>query len=455
MSWVHPVTQSLKVLSRGLFLATIARRVNALPSPYPCLAVTRIVLPDVPAIRQTYGDAIADQILERVYGNIAVFAPDCAIGSSADGRIMLTYDYDPGWVELREVAQDIREAINACRRDGWVSFSANCSIGSSSFCGNVERGASLDLAAELMRQADLAAELAAEYGENGFLLYTAAEDARIRRATVLDQLLRDAVVRDEFSLHYQPLVDLRTREVVALEALIRWDSPSAGKRSPDEFIPAAEKSGLITQIGAMVIDAVIKQIGAWSRTGWLPPKVAINVSAAQLLDAEFCNLLMHGLVREGVDPARIELEVTERTLITAPQAARSLLEGLRASGISVALDDFGVGYSSLQYLRDLPISKLKIDRCFIRDIATSSRDRALVNSILGLGRALGLEVVAEGIETQEQATALLECGCHYGQGFLYSHPVPPRLLPAIAQELSSCRAAVQPQPIRSTGPASP
>ncbi len=420
-----------------MFSAAVASRLSALPSPYPCLAITRIVLPDVPAIRQTYGDGIADQLLERVYASIRKFAPDCVLGTSADGRIMLTYEYDPEWTDLHEVAVDLRSAISDSRRGNWLSFSAPCSIGSSRFSGEVARGASLDLADELIRQADLAAELAIDHGEDGFLLYTVDEDARIRRATILDQLLRDAIMRNEFTLHYQPLVDLRSSEMVSMEALIRWNSPSTGICSPDEFIPAAEKSGLIIQIGAMVIDAAVKQVGAWKSVGWQAPKVAINVSSAQLLNADFCSTLMGALARECVDPSRIELEVTERTLIAAPAAARALLEGLRASGISVALDDFGVGYSSLQYLRDLPISKLKIDRSFVQDVGENDRSRALVKSIVSLGEALGLEVVAEGIETELQAGALLGCGCKFGQGFLFSRPKPPGFMQAISEDLRS------------------
>jgi EAL domain-containing protein (putative c-di-GMP-specific phosphodiesterase class I)/GGDEF domain-containing protein len=420
-----------------MFSAAVAARLSALPSPYPCLAVTRVVLPDVPAIRQTYGDGIADQLLERLYTSIRKFAPDCIIGASADGRIMLTYEYDPDWTDLHEVAADLRAAISESRRGNWLSFSAPCSIGSARFSGEIARGASIDVADELIRQADLAAELAVEHGDNGFLLYTVEEDARIRRATVLDQLLRDAITRNEFTLHYQPLVDLQTFEMVSLEALIRWNSPSTGVCSPDEFIPAAEKSGLIIQIGAMVIEAAIRQVSAWKRVGWQPPRVAVNVSSAQLLNADFCGMLMGALAREGVDPSRIELEVTERTLITAPAAARALLEGLRASGISVALDDFGVGYSSLQYLRDLPISKLKIDRSFVLDVGENDRSRALIKSIVSLGTALDLEVVAEGIETEIQAAALLDCGCRLGQGYLFSRPKPPSFIQGISEDLRS------------------
>ena len=278
-------------------------------------------------------------------------------------------------------------------------------------------------------------DLALKSGERRFCLYSEAQDAQVRDATMLEQHLRQAVVRSEFLLHYQPSVDLDTSEIVSLEALIRWQSPARGLRSPDEFIPVAEASGLIVQIGATVIDVAVRQVRAWMDADWFPPKLAINVSAAQLMDRDFPSLVTRALERERVDPCQIELEMTERTLVADPASARELLDELRERGVSVALDDFGVGYSSLQYLRDLPISKIKIDRSFVRDIATDRRDLALVKTVVTLGDALGLEVVAEGIETASQLDAVRNCGCHVGQGYFFSRAQPASQVPTLQRQL--------------------
>jgi EAL domain-containing protein (putative c-di-GMP-specific phosphodiesterase class I) len=383
-----------------------------------------VLLPNLPALRLTFGDDVAQHILSRTCAKIMAFAPESIVGQGQDDRVMMTYEYDPEWTDLADVAADLLEAIDHRVPGSDVSLPAACVVGAATHRAGGPRGSALDVASELLRQAELAADLSAKQSEVRFCVYSEQHDAQIRNATILEQHLRRAIARHEFVLHYQPTVDLRTLDTVALEALVRWRSSVGELRFPDEFIPAAETNGLIVQIGSDVLDIAVRQLSAWAKEGWSPGKLAVNISAAQLMDRDFPAFVSQLLDREGVNPRSLELEVTERTLIAEPQSARSLLADLRSRGISVALDDFGVGYSSLQYLRDLPISKLKIDRSFVCGVEKGGRDAALVQSVVSLGEALGLEVVAEGIETEAQLRALRDCGCNFGQGYLFSEPRP-------------------------------
>ena len=415
--------QQPSVLSRGQFLAAVARRLAALPAPFPNLAVMSILVPDLQALRLTFGDDVAEHILARTGAAIATFSPEAVVGQGQGGRMMLTYEYDPDWTDLADVASDLLDTIDQPGFMSTLSLPASCVVGAATQKAGGPRGKALDVATELLRQAELAADLSAK-GDERFCVYSELHDARIRSATLLEQNLRRAITRNEFLLHYQPTVDLRTQTTVAYEGLVRWQSSASDLRFPDDFIPAAETSGLIVQIGSNVLDIAVRQLRSWAADGWSPGKLAVNVSAAQLMDRSFPATVSRILDREGVDPAKLELEVTERTLISQPDSARALLVDLRSRGISVALDDFGVGYSSLQYLRDLPITKLKIDRSFIADVAKGRRDAALVRMVVNLGDALGMEVVAEGIETETQRCALLDCGCALGQGYAFSAPQP-------------------------------
>jgi EAL domain-containing protein (putative c-di-GMP-specific phosphodiesterase class I)/GGDEF domain-containing protein len=421
------------------FLAAVARRLTAMPAPFPDLAVISVVLPGLSALRQTYGTAAAEQLLDRIYSALQRFSPESVIGRSTDAQFAMTYEFDSTWIDVTEIAAEVRAVIDGASNDRQLSAVAPANLGTVVHSGHTARGTALDLATELLRQSDLAVQSASRQGQNGFVLYSAEEDARIRSATVLDQSLRRAVARGDFCLHYQPVVDLRSLEMVGMEGLVRWNSAGGVLRGPNDFIPAAEASGLIVQIGAAVVDIALRQLDAWSSDGWSPPRLAINVAAAQLQDPGFRDAIVRAVSSGRIRPADLELEITERTLITWSSATRRLFDELREMGIGVSLDDFGTGYSSLQYLRDIPIGKLKIDRTFVRNITVEPRDAALVKMIVDLGGALGFEIVAEGIEEVGQAEKLLECGCTIGQGYLYSRPQPAANLPGLQSMLRQRR----------------
>lgn len=277
-------------------------------------------------------------------------------------------------------------------------------------------------ALDLVKHADMAMFQAKEAGRNGWQLYDADIRARSKRAADTRARLVRALERNEFVLHYQPQVDLRTGELVGAEALIRWFCD--GKMVPPaEFIPVAEQTGLIVPIGTWVIEEACRQARAWQDQGLPPIRVAVNLSARQFFNGGVVEVIEAALRDSGLDPRWLEVEITESLAMKNTEAACRVLAALHRRGVTVALDDFGTGYSSLAYLRQFPIDRLKLDRSFLAEATTDVEQRALVSAIIGLAHAIRMEVVAEGIETREQLEMLGADGCDIGQGFGLSHPV--------------------------------
>jgi EAL domain-containing protein (putative c-di-GMP-specific phosphodiesterase class I) len=239
----------------------------------------------------------------------------------------------------------------------------------------------------------------------------------------IEQNLRRALERKEFSLHYQPKIDLATGTLTGAEALLRWTHPIQGLVSPAQFIPVAEDSGLILPIGAWVMREACTQAQEWLQAGLPLGTIAVNVSAIEFRNQEFLEELFAILSETGLDPRNLELEVTESVLMKDPEAATSILQRLRDRGVRVAVDDFGTGYSSLSYLRKLPLDALKIDQSFVRQIADSPDETIIVSAIINMGRSLHLRVIAEGVETAEKLEFLQNNHCHEAQGYYFSRPI--------------------------------
>ena len=241
-----------------------------------------------------------------------------------------------------------------------------------------------------------------------------------RRRMTVERELREALSRNELVVHYQPQVDLRTWTIRSAEALVRWNHPTLGAVSPAEFIPVAEETGLIHNIGAWVLAKACSDA-----QHWLPGlRIAVNASAAQVQRAGFVNELRQMLARYEIDPAQLEVEITESLLMEDIAVALENLHAIKQLGVRIALDDFGTGYSSLAYLRRFPFDKLKIDRAFIRELMSTSDARAIVRTILQLARVLGMDTVAEGVEEPAQLEVLGHVGCSAIQGFLVARPMP-------------------------------
>ena len=280
-------------------------------------------------------------------------------------------------------------------------------------------------AADLLRAADVALHRAKATGV-GYAVFDAAMNVEALERLDLEADLRRAVDHEEFVVYYQPKVELSTGRIIGAEALVRWQSPRRGMVSPAKFIPVAEETGLIRGIGGWVLREACLQAKEWR--AHLPscsrPVVSVNLSAAQLKHPGFVQEVARTIEETGVDPASLVLEITESMLMEDAERGVETLCGLKALGLRVALDDFGKGYSSLAYLKRFPIDTLKIDRAFVDGLGREPGDTAIVRAIMGLARALGLEVVAEGIETAEQLGLLKELDCDYGQGYYFARPLP-------------------------------
>lgn len=278
--------------------------------------------------------------------------------------------------------------------------------------------------AELLRSADTAMYHSKEQGRNTYNYFTEAMNQGVSRRLRLEEYLQGALERKEFKLYFQPILDTATRDIVAVEALLRWNNPTLGEVRPDEFIPIMEQTGQIVSIGNYVIWEALSQVRKWKDIRNSIPKVAINVSPRQFRDPNFAQTIEDALNEFVLTNADIELEVTEGVLMSGHAYIDETLKALNKLGVGIVMDDFGTGYSSLSYLRNYPFEALKIDRSFISDITTDPADRELVNAVIAMAHGLGLKVIAEGVETEGQLSHLLEQGCEMAQGYLLCPPIP-------------------------------
>jgi len=278
-------------------------------------------------------------------------------------------------------------------------------------------------ASEIMRSADLAMYRAKSEGKGRYAVYEPAMHEHVLERLALKADLQRAVVTDEFDVHYQPIVVLRSGAIVGVEALVRWNHPERGLVLPGDFIGLAEETGLILPLGRHVLHEACRQVASWRRQGHSGLGVSVNISAKQLTSRNLPCEVETALYDYTLDASALTLEITESMLLDSPVVV-SRLDELRDLGVRIAIDDFGTGYSSLNYLRRFPVDTLKIARAFVEEIGSSQEQDRLVEAILRLGSTMGLETVAEGIELETQRDALRALRCTYGQGFLYSRPVP-------------------------------
>ncbi|SFB87027.1 PAS domain S-box-containing protein/diguanylate cyclase (GGDEF) domain-containing protein [Massilia yuzhufengensis] len=276
----------------------------------------------------------------------------------------------------------------------------------------------------LVRNADVAMYQAKARGRNGYQFYAASMSGEGLERLRLEALLRRAIEKNEIYLHYQPQVDIATRQLIGVEALVRWHNPELGQVAPVRFIPVAEDTGFISQLGQWVLAEACRQMICWDTAGLRVPKMAVNLSVRQFERGSIAPMVASVLQEAGLEAQRLQLEVTESVIMNTGDAL-GYVNDLRAVGVGLAIDDFGTGYSSLAYLSQLPVQTLKIDRSFIQDISTDANDEAIAVAIIQLGKSLNLSVVAEGVENEEQAAFLLRHGCRHAQGYLYSRPVAP------------------------------
>ena len=279
-------------------------------------------------------------------------------------------------------------------------------------------------AGTLLKNADMAMYHSKHEGRNGYHFYTASLMARTQEGLSLENKLRRALEREELFLHYQPKVQVRTGRVVGVEALLRWQHPELGLISPTKFIPLAEEMGLIVQVGEWVLRTACRQNKVWQAAGLPPMPVAVNISSHQFRHGNLLKTIPYILNESCLDASYLELELTETSIMVDANSAITTLNELKKMGLKLSVDDFGTGYSSLNYLRQFPIDSLKIDRSFIRDMTKISEDSAITAAIIAMAHRLNLNVIAEGVETEEQLAFLKDYGCDEIQGHLFCKPLP-------------------------------
>jgi EAL domain-containing protein (putative c-di-GMP-specific phosphodiesterase class I) len=282
-------------------------------------------------------------------------------------------------------------------------------------------GSEFDL---LLSNADAAMRRAKSDGGNAFQFYAAAMTREATERIELENALRVAPERGELELHYQPQIEIESGRITGVEALLRWNHPTRGSVPPGQFVPIAEESDLINVLGEWALVEACRQMSIWDRSGSSVPQVAVNVSARQFRSPDFVEVVTRALRRHELDPGRLELELTESVLIEDRDRAVDILQRLKALGVQIAVDDFGTGYSSLSYLSGLPVDCLKIDRSFVVQTTNGGRDAAIAQAIISLAHALGIRVVAEGVETLEQLRFLRLHRCDESQGQLFARPHP-------------------------------
>jgi diguanylate cyclase (GGDEF)-like protein/PAS domain S-box-containing protein len=357
------------------------------------------------------GDELLRTVSERLMG--VVRDGDTVARLGADAFAVLAADLArPD--DVMAVVRKIREAMRQPFRAGETDVQLTVSIGASV---SPRDGSEFDL---LLRNADAAVHRVKTDGRDGFQFYAAEMTRDATDRIDLEAGLRRALERKELEMHFQPQIGLADGRVVGVEALMRWRHAERGWISPALFMPIAEDTDLINELGAFALGEGLRQLGAWRAAGQAPLRLAVNVSARQFRSPGFVEAVARALRAGAADPRSLEIELTEGVLVEKQDEAISILKRLKALGVQVAVDDFGTGYSSLSYLSWLPIDCLKIDRSFVHRIAEQGRDPAIVQAIISLAHALGLRVVAEGIETALEAEFLRANGCDEGQGFLYS-----------------------------------
>jgi len=278
----------------------------------------------------------------------------------------------------------------------------------------------------LTKNADMAMYLAKEDGKNGFRFFTKEIKTQSIERLMLESALRRALERDQFALQYQPKVDMATGQITGVEALLRWTHPELGVLPPMQFIPLAEETGLIVPIGRWVLKEACAQNMAWQRRGLRPVSMAVNLSPRQFADERLLQDIDEALAASGMSPVLLQLEVTESMVMRNVSRAIKVLDAIQSRGIRLAIDDFGTGYSSMSLMKQFPIDTIKIDRSFVRDLPHDTEDRAIAQAIISMGKALGMTVVAEGVETTAQEAFLRDHACDEMQGYLYSKPVTPQ-----------------------------
>jgi diguanylate cyclase (GGDEF)-like protein/PAS domain S-box-containing protein len=412
---------SLTGLPNRILLNDRVGQAIALASRYEKeLAILFLDLDGFKHVNDSLGHPIGDKLLQSIGRRLVacVRGSDTVSRQGGDEFVVLLSEIErpeDAAISARRMLQEVTQAHSIDHHDLHVTASIGVSV-------YPDDG--LD-AETLIKNADTAMYQAKENGRQSYQFFKPAMNVRAVERQSIEESLRRALERQEFALHYQPKINLRTGEITGAEALLRWTHPIRGPVSPAQFIPVAEDCGLILPIGNWVLREACKQARVWVDAGLPMSTMAVNISSMEFRDDGFLETVFDVLSETGLDPRALELELTESVLMKRAESAASVLKTLRARGVQVAVDDFGTGYSSLSYLRKFPIDALKIDQSFVRQISATGEDTTIVTAVISMGRSLKLRVVAEGVETREELEFLQAHQCDEAQGYYFSRPVPP------------------------------
>jgi len=378
-------------------------------------------------VNDTLGHPVGDDLLKAVAQRLVqgVRTTDTVARIGGDEFTVILEDL-PNMSDVYQVADKVLHLMEQPFRLGQHEAYATCSIGIAVFpgCG--------DTAESLTKNADTAMYRAKERGRNSYCVFSSEMGEKLTKRVNLERDLRHALERNQFELHYQPKISLDTGAILGLEALIRWHHPDLGLIAPDDFIGIAEETGLILPIGEWVISAACEQLQSWNDRGMSRAvSVAVNLSSRQLGGLDLPARVGKIVQQFCLLPGQLELELTESCIMREPERAIATLRLLSDLDVRISVDDFGTGYSSLSHLKTLPIDTLKIDKSFVRDIASDPNDAAVVRAIIGIASTLGLGTVAEGVETIEQMNFLRDCGCQHAQGYYFSRPIQANAVPEL------------------------
>lgn len=412
--------------NRTLFLQNLTEQMRgASNGKTERFAVVAIDLDHFKDINDSMGHNVGDAILRGVGKRLRAAMPESAtVSRSGEDEFAITMPLDKTGGEARDVAEKILHVIRSEPFKVFnEQFQIRASIGVSTFPDDA-----ID-PDQVLKNADIALNRAKEEGRDTIKEYSEDFDRAVQQRFQTLRDLRDALEHDQLTLHYQPQLDLKTGKVIGAEALLRWWKPDNSKDggtfiSPAEFIPVAEQSGLIVPIGEWVTETACRAAQEWTEKHGYDGRIAINVSGVQFSQSDIVNFVQDTITKTGIEARKVELEVTESVFMDDIQHTIQTLQNLHALGVELAIDDFGTGYSSLSYLRQFPIDRLKIDQSFIRNALNNPDDASITRTIIALGHSLNLKIIAEGAETKDHETFLIEENCDEVQGFRYSRPVP-------------------------------
>lgn len=410
--------------NRELFAELLAHAISQAERNQTQFALLFLDLDNFKTINESLGHSLGDQLLFEVGKRLQALLPDCdAIARIGGDEFNVILDNGES-MPIDLAAQRMIDAFGGPFAINSSRVYVGLSIGIALYPADGTN------AEELLRNADAALHQAKMQGRGILRFFSPEMTSRAKERLTLEADLRRALERQELHLHYQPQVDLRSGEIVGCEALVRWQHPERGMIAPGAFIPLAEESGIVVQLGDWVLKESCRQMKQWSDAGLLVRQVAVNVSAVQLSRGCLVDSVKTALQCSGIGPEQLELEITESFVMADSDRSFKSLAELKAMGVRLSIDDFGTGYSSLSYLQQLEVHRLKIDLSFVRDMMTNIGNASIVKAIVSLGHSLGLTVVAEGVETEDQLRHLRAIGCDMIQGYFLSKPLP-------AQEMTS------------------